>query len=326
MGISMTFAYVAGICGSSNASSIINCYNVRDISAMSTGRDISIFAGGICSNSINGSSIDCCYNTGNITADGASGVRVRTAAGGISGHNVASSITNCYNIGNCYLFLDEYETFALMDYAGGICGGNEGEISSCYNTGSVYASYPSIQLPYFTSASCGSICGANYSSGVIVNCYWNSDSEQLGDWNQNHGIALNFGIASIVALTNAEMRNQENFKEFEFDTIWKIDLLKNEGYPILQCFNYDTIIRITVTKTLQQITNFITYVDVFVTKTTTATSVVPTTITTTIETITTTTEIEVANGLSKLNWILIGLSTMFGIVVIVLIVTRTKKA
>ena len=59
-----------------------------------------------------------------------------------------------------------YDLYAIN--TGGICGGNDGAISDCYNTGSVSAS--SYSRTYDLIVYIGSICGNN-ESGLIDNCY-----------------------------------------------------------------------------------------------------------------------------------------------------------
>ena len=93
-------------------------------------------------------------------------------AGGVCGSN-EGTITKCYNTG----------TVSSSDSVGGVCGGNAGTITNCYNTGTVSGgtvggvsgqNYGTIENSYNTGTvsdgSAGGVCGQNY-NGTITNCY-----------------------------------------------------------------------------------------------------------------------------------------------------------
>ena len=68
--------------------------------------------------------------------------------GGLCGWNTGN-VTNCYNSGS----------LAGSEGVGGLCGWNTGNVTNCYNTGSVEGDY-----------SVGGVCGYN-DSGPVTNCY-----------------------------------------------------------------------------------------------------------------------------------------------------------
>ncbi len=68
--------------------------------------------------------------------------------GGLCGWNTGN-VTNCYNSGS----------LAGSEGVGGLCGWNRGTVTNCYNTGSVEGDY-----------SVGGVCGYN-DSGPVTNCY-----------------------------------------------------------------------------------------------------------------------------------------------------------
>lgn len=73
------------------------------------------------------------------------------SVGGVCGTN-NGTITNCYNTGTVY---------GTPGLVGGICGTNNGTITNCYNTGSVNNGQES-----------GGVCGLNCENGTITNCYY----------------------------------------------------------------------------------------------------------------------------------------------------------
>ncbi len=148
--------------------------------------------------------IDQCYNEANVNTTSASGY-----AGGIIGISYANVdahtyIKNCYNHGN----------IVSENYAGGIAGAyahvgsydaGTKRIDNSYNSGLVKGTYKSACIPFYTSS-------------VFSNCYYldvscDNDKEKVGE-----------------ALSEDAMRNQDNFHNFDFDSIWKMDT----DYPILK--------------------------------------------------------------------------------------------
>ena len=142
------------VSGTSNAAGILarakttactieNCGNEATVT--STG-----YAAGILANSTTNSTISACYNVGSITSTG-SGSNGR--AGGILGNvNSSSPVSDCYNTGNIA---------ASSGYAGGIrglLGSTIGQITRCYNAGTV------------TGNSTGAIAPGG--SNALENCFY----------------------------------------------------------------------------------------------------------------------------------------------------------
>ncbi|NMP36544.1 MAG: hypothetical protein GX051_00250, partial [Clostridiales bacterium] len=93
-----------------------------------------------------GKSAGTIKNTGVIN----SYIRGVISVGGICGSNVSGDITNCYNTGT---------VSASNYYVGGVCGSNGGSVTGCYNTGAVSG-----------SDSVGGVIGSN--NGTVTNCYY----------------------------------------------------------------------------------------------------------------------------------------------------------
>ena len=65
---------------------------------------------------------------------------------------------NIQNVGVEDSYIRVFPQNTAYDYAGGVCGSNEGTITNCYNTGTV------------SGGTVGGVCGQNY-NGTITNCY-----------------------------------------------------------------------------------------------------------------------------------------------------------
>ena len=100
-------------------------------------------------------------------------------------------------------------------YAGGIAGHNSGTIQNCYNTGNVSASSSA-------NANAGGIVGVNY--GTITNCYYLD----------NISIGVNGSTDTATKCTDEQLKNQETFAGFDFETVWTIENNTNYPYPVLK--------------------------------------------------------------------------------------------
>ena len=148
---------------------------------------------------LNYGTISNCYNTGNATATSYWNCY---DSGGIAGSNYGT-ISNCYNIGNVASLLYSH-------YSGGIAGSNYGTINNCYNTGNVTAKCDSS----------GGIAGENSEySGVIENCY-TVDEIHLNDYG--------------TKLTVGQMKQQDYFTGFDFNTVWIYDTASGYPFPVLK--------------------------------------------------------------------------------------------
>jgi hypothetical protein len=204
------FIFIGGLVGRNYGGTLTNCY--------ATGKVTGDYNTGGLVGYAYSSSIANCYATGE--------VRGGDYTGGLVGWNESGTIKNCYATGsvsgnndrtgglvgcnykgctitNCYATGE----VTGNKYTGGLVGSNYGTITNCYATGKVTG-----------GSDTGGLVGYN-NSGTITNSYYNSDPAGQ----------INNGIGT--PLTTAKMKQQSNFKTWDFDTIWNI----NEGfsYPFL---------------------------------------------------------------------------------------------
>ena len=224
-------AYAGGLLGysyntssSGNASiTILNCYATSDISTsfVSDANSVSC-AGGLIGFNFSAMSspgplkIENCYATGNVTVNSGD----EAYAGGLIGNNnsfYSNVINNCYAIGNV-------SATAKGSYVGGLVGryftsGTGAKITNCYSTGNVSA----ISASSFVSV--GGLLGYINSLfvGKIEN-YYRLSTQTITGANINE-------IGD--PLSDEQMKKIESFKNWDFDTIWKISSNINNGYPHL---------------------------------------------------------------------------------------------
>lgn len=213
-------AYLGGIAGNvDQSSSISDCSNSGNVTAFFS------CSGGIAGGMVNSSAINSCYNTGEIRGSSLVGgiagtvestsvitdsynsgsIMAQNSVGGIAGSILGNSeIINCYNDGRVE---------AELHYAGGIAGYNEhSAITNCYNSG------PISGINYV-----GGIIGLHTNDYVRVeNCYYLDTSAPFGTGS---------GTDYAKALTEAEMRQKESFKGWDFDSVWT--MIPND-YPIFK--------------------------------------------------------------------------------------------
>ncbi len=224
-------SYAGGITGR-NYGTITNCYNTGNVSAFG-------YAGGIAAYNRDYGTITNCYNTGGVSA---TATKITSAynnayAGGIAGLNSGGTIANCYNTGGV----------SASRYAGGIagCNSNNGTVTNCYNTGGVMA----VKFDY--SAYAGGVVGDNGGNGTVTNCYnigIVSASDRAGgivgynfqgfitncyyaDVTEN---GVGYGNHTTVKCTIDQLKRQDTFVGFDFDTVWTFDkTLKTHPFPVL---------------------------------------------------------------------------------------------
>ncbi len=219
------FSCAGGIAGYNAYGGLIgNCYNMGGVSAASTSTYTSSvnqsysYASGIVG--YNSGMIGNCYNMGSVSSvftTPYSSVSSHSYAGGIAGYN-SGTISNCYNIGSVSsAFTAPYSSVSSHSYAGGIAGYNSGTINNCYNIGSVSAAFS------FTASSspsyAGGIAGYNSDKGTFSNCYY---------WEATHnGVCV--GSDTTTRCTFEQLKSQETFVGFDFDTVW--ELVEGNAYP-----------------------------------------------------------------------------------------------
>lgn len=164
------------------------------------------------------------YNSGTICRVGVTGdVYVRlynnpgwydnAYVGGIAGLS-NGTIRECYFIGNVYGSAEQYQ------YVGGICGWSwdpEGTLENCFSKGT-------FNNP--TTATVGGITG----DGSYSNCYSTGLVVQKGS---SSNIAFVRGSGSVVDCTEAEMRIQSTYTDFDFNSVWTLEYSDCYAYPKL---------------------------------------------------------------------------------------------
>ncbi|NMA93485.1 MAG: hypothetical protein GX975_02350, partial [Clostridiales bacterium] len=169
-------------------------------------------AGGIAGRINNAQSIGImnCFNTGEVYSGG---IYTNTAyAGGIVGYDYYSQVKNCYNTGKLRLIYDSLGN----TFCGGIAGYAESATTDCYNIGMVIG----------TNKAGEGIIG----NGIPgANCYYLDTSTQSAEVN------------GIKSLTDAEMKTQASFANWDFLGTWTINRDDNGGYPALAWQGFDNV-------------------------------------------------------------------------------------
>ena len=235
--------YVGSIVGYIEYGSILNCNSNSEVFALSLS-DYT-YVGGIAGKNLY-STIKNSYNRGNIFVTTTSNANYyEVYVGGIIGSNFYSTTTNCYNSGSIYVSAEFPASLHSETEAGGISGENfNGEIIDCYNTGDVFASSEK-------SAWTGGISGYNCYGAKIKNCYNLGVVSAESSYDIASGIAnaatvencyylniinkgVGFDIDTAIKCTSEQMKNQETFVGFDFETVWTFSTDSGYLYPILQ--------------------------------------------------------------------------------------------
>ena len=253
---------VGGLVGYNDSDgSVSNCYSTGAVS----GGDDSVWLGGLMG--YNMGTVSNCYSSGTVsgfnTVGGLAGdndgsisdcnstgaVNGFDIVGGLVGDNESDgSISNCYSTG----------AVSGFDTVGGLVGDNDGSIGNCYSTGAVKGfdtvgglmgyneSDGSISDCYSTGAvsgfdAVGGLAGDN--DGSISNCYSTgmvsgySDVDGIVGYNDGTVSSSYFLITSGpdngngLSLTDAQMKQQDNFVDWDFNDVWHI--CETTNYPKL---------------------------------------------------------------------------------------------
>ncbi len=252
--------YIGGIIGSS-ACSIIDCENNANISGNSYKRFV--FAGGITgdgdaiSYSHNlgtvtavsqaesyvggivgdgGGNIQKCYNTGNLSITTGSVGNIGGIAGfGPYGEN---GISDCYNAGDIFVDCKWVLGTTVMDMGngGGIFGSSPSygvlKVERCYNVGKLTSASSK------PGQSIGGIVGKMQiaSACKFTNCYYLEGTAKKGIGCLQSGFSFNYNTdGDTVCRNQTEMQLQGSFENFDFDTVWIMDVNKAE-YPKLRSY------------------------------------------------------------------------------------------
>ncbi len=194
-------AVVGGFVSEVKKTNIYNSYSTGKIkcSFFNTGGFIAI---------LNESSIDRCYSNTNIEAKD-----FRTGGFVASTVSDLNYIRDCFSKGNIVITTNHFEM--VGGFVGIIAGGCN--FSRNYSTGSItYNSDLKTENGFF-----GNVSNFVY---PMENNFWNIETS--GAINSN---------GNATGITNENMRLQSTFEnaDWDFDSIWRIDPLKNNGYPYL---------------------------------------------------------------------------------------------
>lgn len=133
-------------------------------------------------------------------------------AGIVAGQNYSGSIRNCYAKGKI-----------IASQGGGLVGLNE--------SSNVYKSYSVAKVD--GDGQNGGLIGWQYQGGSQTNSYWDKEtsgkSRMCGSTQYNSEESCN----DENGLTDKKAKDQWSYSEFDFETIWRIDEKKNDGYPYL---------------------------------------------------------------------------------------------
>ncbi|KKS93182.1 MAG: Ig-like protein domain-containing protein [Candidatus Collierbacteria bacterium GW2011_GWC2_43_12] len=138
--------------------------------------------------------------------------------GSIVGHSYGGQISNCYALG----------TISSINYSGGVVGLIQD--STVINSYSV--------TPMSGSSYIGGLIGWLYQNGSYSRSYW--DTETSGYDNMCGSTEYNGTVCDeTFGQTDAEMKVQANFEGWDFETIWGIDGINNNGYPYFLWQSFD---------------------------------------------------------------------------------------
>lgn len=205
------YEYIGAIAAYTSSTAIIsNCSVSGTICGSNTNKDDLSYPGGLVS--INYGQIEKCNNQASVSC---------RYAGGIAYENYGT-IEQCYNTAEI-----------SGGSAGGITNTNtyssalKGVISNCYNAGAIMG----------TSYSCG--IASTSTSAKIINCYnlGNSEKYAISDTTVTNCYYLDgtgSDASGTVALTEAQMKMQTMFRDFDFETVWVLDPYANYPYPQLR--------------------------------------------------------------------------------------------
>lgn len=158
-------------------------------------------------------SIEQCYSEGTILASHKDVV----FAGGIAGRIMNGAITNCFSTGDI-----SGNSSKDSHYVGGIAGGvwGVGTITNCYNIGKLSGNS-------FYEGYIGGIVG--WTDDKVVSSYFLDLQGNKSD---------RFG----KRLSAEQLKNQQSYIGWDFETVWTIRSDLNGGYPILTVPTFSTIL------------------------------------------------------------------------------------
>jgi len=223
-------AYATGI-------TIENCgVNIKDSITAYADKANLAFAGGL-AGAIDGvpmfpSIINNCYVSGNVSsvasANGSACSGGLVGMAGLALMKAQINITNSYVMGNIFASSGDSNSFAGgFIGSGGIFGA---DIKNSYVNAAVSAAVGDAKggkNEAFFSGSFG-----RWGGGTNTAVYYNST--KVANQKINSGTKDGSMPAGITALTDANMKKQASFKDFDFTSVWAIENATNSGYPYLR--------------------------------------------------------------------------------------------
>ena len=214
-----------GILGKDEGGSVLSCANWGDVESKSNSNSMS---GGIIG-VLEGSSelnpyMAMCFNAGDISSYCTNEFAV---SGGIVGYNELSAIFDSYNSGKVKAVGQSISSAA----SGGIIGyAFDSYLDCCYNIGIVEGS--SSATGSYAINAIGGICGYNEDSGIFNGYYINKIKEGVGKTSEH-------GENEVYQKTDAEMKKQSTYKDFDFQDMWFIDSKADYKYPQIDEFPHE---------------------------------------------------------------------------------------
>ncbi|AZO95289.1 GLUG motif-containing protein [Halocella sp. SP3-1] len=211
--------YTGGIAGYINGNGNVNISN-----CIVNGSISGSYSGGGIAGQVYSADISACKATVILSGD--------NQVGGIAGYIYAGAIAECYSSGKATAF-DYY------GYSGGLVGYGYCDITNCYSGCDIEgAAYIGGLIGYDSGSSItncysvGKVSGADsdiggligYASGNISSCYYDTETSGQSDTGKGE------------PKTTAEMKTQATYIDWDFQNIWGINRLVNDGYPFLKVF------------------------------------------------------------------------------------------
>jgi hypothetical protein len=156
---------------------------------------------------------------GSISKSFASGnVKGTTKVGGLIGRVDKGTVEQVYSRGNVSSV--KFNNTGGF-YTGGLIGFIDGSpnIKEAYSSGAVSA-----------SSYVGGFIGQYYSSGIVSDCYFDITAS-----GQSKGIGvIEVGSPIVFGKNTQEMKQQNTYNSWNFNTVWDINSQTNDGYPYLR--------------------------------------------------------------------------------------------
>jgi hypothetical protein len=228
-----------GLIGSGIGVTIENCaVIIKDSITANIEKTNFAYAGGL-AGSLDGvpmfpSNINNCYVSGNVNAVASNGSGSASAGGlvgmvGLSLMRAVVNVNNSYVVGNISAVSADSNAFAGGFIA---CGGIfETNIKNSFVSAAVTSTVENTRngrnTPYL-----GGFFG-RWSSGANTAAYYNST--KVPAQNMNSGARDSASLPTgLTPLSDADMKKQASFKDFDFTAVWAIDATTNGGYPYLR--------------------------------------------------------------------------------------------